>query len=153
MSLHLTKPALRSRVLCICSIPTLTRTFEWSAGLVNVLVAKAFGAASIAVTDMLDANLQLASQMGATATLQVDPATPPDQAAASLKAAFRGGEGPDIVIDCAGFESTMQVVLWTFNFGVAVGCAVASASVPDACPTTQPEATTTCPCVPLDAVS
>ncbi len=80
------------------------------AGLVNVLVAKAFGATSIAVTDMLDANLQLASRLGATATVRVDPAAPPDRAAASLKAAFGGGEGPDIVIDCAGFESTMQVL-------------------------------------------
>ena len=79
------------------------------AGLVTILVAKAFGAASITVTDMVDANLALASRMGATCTLLVDPAAPPAEAAASLKATF-GGEGPDIVIDCAGFESTMQVL-------------------------------------------
>ncbi len=77
----------------------------------NLLVAKAFGATSIVVTDMLAANLQLASRLGATSTLKVDPAAPPDQAAANLKAAFGGAEGPDIVIDCAGFESTMQVLL------------------------------------------
>ena len=76
----------------------------------NLLAAKAFGATSIAVTDMLDANLQLASRMGATTTLRVDPGAPPEQAAASLKAAFGGSEGPDIVIDCAGFEGTMQVL-------------------------------------------
>ena len=75
----------------------------------TILAAKAFGASRVAVTDMVDANLALAASMGATHTLQVDPMAPPEEAAASLKAAF-GGEGPDIVIDCAGFESTMQVL-------------------------------------------
>ena len=56
----------------------------------------------------MKANLALASTMGATDALLVDPAAPSEEAAQSLRAAF-GGEGPDIVIDCAGFENTMQV--------------------------------------------
>ena len=75
----------------------------------TILAAKAFGAASVTVTDMVDTNLALAAQMGATTTLRVDPTAPPEETAADLKAQL-GGEGPDIVIDCAGFESTMQVI-------------------------------------------
>ncbi len=78
--------------------------------MVTILAAKAFGASRIAVTDMVEANLALAATMGARHTLLVDPAAPPEEAAQSLREAF-GGEGPDIVIDCAGFESTMQVLM------------------------------------------
>ena len=83
-------------------------TDQFPAGLVATLAAKAFGAAQVTVTDMVDANLSLATQMGATSSLLVDPTAPPDEAAANLRAQF-DGQGPDIVIDCAGFESTMQV--------------------------------------------
>lgn len=93
---------------CSCVATFAKFPAQASAGLVTILAAKAFGAAQVTVTDMVGANLSLATQMGATSTLLVDPAAPPAEAAGNLKAQF-GGLGPDIVIDCAGFESTMQV--------------------------------------------
>ena len=83
-------------------------TYVSCTGLVTILAAKAFGAAQVVVTDMVDANLVLAATMGATATVRVGATASPEDVAADLKAAL-GGEGPNIVIDCAGFQDTMQV--------------------------------------------
>lgn len=80
-------------------------------GLVTLLAAKAFGADCIAITDLKETNLELAKQLGADAALQASALAVPADAAAALREAAGAPDGFEVVIDCAGFESTMQVAL------------------------------------------
>ncbi|KAK9807644.1 hypothetical protein WJX72_005195 [[Myrmecia] bisecta] len=79
-------------------------------GLVALLAAKAFGADSIAITDVKQDNLRLATRLGASMALCHPTNASPRDIAASLKAALPP-DGPEIVIDCVGFESTMETAL------------------------------------------
>ena len=74
--------------------------------------AKAFSASSVAITDI--SNLPVAKQLGAKHALDQSKATSASDTVEALKAVF--AEGPDIVIDCVGFESTITVSLQ--NHGV-----------------------------------
>ena len=69
--------------------------------------AKAFSASSVAITDIRPDNLPVAKELGARHAL--DTSADPSAAGTveALKAVF--AEGPDIVIDCVGFESTITV--------------------------------------------
>jgi threonine dehydrogenase-like Zn-dependent dehydrogenase len=78
------------------------------AGLVALLSAKAFGADRVVITDLLSSKLDTAKRLGADAGLQVTLEETPDCVADRIRAALPR-HGPDIVIDCAGFESTIQV--------------------------------------------
>ena len=72
------------------------------------LAARAFGADAIAVTDVKEDNLALADSLGANVALLQQPHASIQDVAAALRVALPPF-GPDIIIDCAGFESTMQV--------------------------------------------
>ena len=72
--------------------------------------AKAFGADAIAITDIKRDNLDLAERLGADIALNPEAGMQPADVAAWLRAALPP-RGPDIIIDCAGFESTLQVSL------------------------------------------
>ena len=71
--------------------------------------ANAFSASSVAITDIRPDNLPVAKALGCKHTL--DTSADPSAAGTveALKAVF--AEGPDIVIDCVGFESTITVRL------------------------------------------
>lgn len=74
----------------------------------TLLAARAFGADEVAITDVKAEKLDLADQLGASESLECSPTDSPTVVARHLKAALPP-YGPDIVIDCAGYESTMQV--------------------------------------------
>ena len=69
--------------------------------------AKAFSASSVAITDIRPDNLPVAKQLGAKHALDQSQATSASDTVEALKAVF--ADGPDIVIDCVGFESTITV--------------------------------------------
>ena len=69
--------------------------------------AKAFSASKVAITDIRPDNLPVATQLGAQYALDQSGATSSNDTVEALKAVF--AEGPDIVIDCVGFESTITV--------------------------------------------
>ena len=77
--------------------------------------AKAFSASSVAITDIRPDNLPVAKQLGAKHALDQSKATSANDTVEALKAVF--AEGPDIVIDCVGFESTITVSLQNHGVG------------------------------------
>jgi len=84
--------------------------------------AKAFSASSVAITDIRPDNLPVAKQLGAKHALDQSKATSANDTVEALKAVF--AEGPDIVIDCVGFESTITVSLQSMVHGTADVCFV-----------------------------
>ncbi len=83
-----------------CMVPT--------AGLMTLMAVKAFGADAVAITDIKRDNLDLAMKLGADVALNPDRDAAPQEVATWMRAALPPN-GPDIVIDCAGFEPTLQV--------------------------------------------
>ena len=79
-----------------------------SAGLNALASAKAFGATKIAITDVREDNLPLAKRLGARHTLLTPQTMTNEEASVLLKDLFPP-EGPDCVIDCAGYASTLNV--------------------------------------------
>ena len=69
--------------------------------------AKAFSASKVAITDIRPDNLPVARTLGAQYALDQSGASSASETVEALKAVF--AEGPDIVIDCVGFESTITV--------------------------------------------
>lgn len=77
-------------------------------GLVVTMAAKAFGADRVAVAELNKDNLTAARTAGADACIRTAPGEAPAAVAARLKQALPP-HGPEVVIDCVGFESTAQV--------------------------------------------
>ena len=78
-------------------------------GLITAAAARGFGASRIAITDIREDNLPVAQALG------VDHAilTPRDLTALDIAELLRKAlppNGPEVVIDCAGFDSTLQVL-------------------------------------------
>jgi L-iditol 2-dehydrogenase len=73
-------------------------------GLGQLMLAKASGA-DVLIVDMVDHSLQLAQELGADVTINIDRDDPTD----AVKA-FTGGRGADIVFECAGGESMPQTL-------------------------------------------
>lgn len=71
----------------------------------------------------------LVSQMGADATVQMSVLQPPAQVAAALTVAAGAPSGVDAVIDCAGFESTMQASRGREHWGSHDGVCVLTAAM------------------------
>lgn len=80
-------------------------------GLVALLSARAFGADAIAITDLKASNLSLATRLGADAAVLIESQQQAPQDVADALLAANAGIGFDIVIDCAGFQQSMQVAL------------------------------------------
>ena len=76
--------------------------------------AKAFAASSIAVADIRPDNLPVAQELGAKHVLDLSANKSPEAAVHAVRDVF-GSEGPDIIIDCAGFESTISVSCLCIN--------------------------------------
>lgn len=84
-------------------------------GLVTLLAARAFGANRIAISDLKDANLDMAQQLGADITLSASRHAPAELA--HHTAAMLPPHGPQVVIDCAGFQETMETALAACHSG------------------------------------
>ncbi|XP_074091402.1 sorbitol dehydrogenase [Macrotis lagotis] len=99
-------------------------------GMVNLLVAKAMGAAKVLVTDMKSSRLEKAKECGATFTLQINKETP-QEIAKKIDSIF-GGK-PEITIECTGIESSIQTSIYATRSGgtvVLVGLGSDMVSVP-----------------------
>jgi L-iditol 2-dehydrogenase len=83
-------------------------------GLVTLLVAKAFGAKHVIVTDISESRLQVAKSLGGI-PLQVDGKTARE--VSELVKVKLAGIAPRISIDCVGFESSMQTAMNTTASG------------------------------------
>jgi L-iditol 2-dehydrogenase len=100
-------------------------------GLVSILSAKAFGASSICVTDINEARLAMAKQLGASCTVLIKPGSQVEANAELVKTAL--GSMPDITIEASGAESSVNLaVLATQSGGVVVivGMGPAKTSLP-----------------------
>lgn len=88
-------------------------------GLVTVLVAKAFGASKVLITDFIEDRLALAKTLGADYTVKVEKS---DTEEAIIKRIHSFMElGPTISVDCSGAEMTNRLsILATRSGGVAV---------------------------------
>lgn len=88
-------------------------------GLVNMLTARAMGAAKVCVTDILQQRLDVAQDLGADWGVLVQGQTP-EQIAAEVKATVGRG-GPDITIECSGAPPSMHMAfLATRSGGILV---------------------------------
>jgi L-iditol 2-dehydrogenase len=79
-------------------------------GLMTLGAALAFGATNVTITDISPQNLDLAKQMGATNTYNHSRTAKPEEIADYLKKLLHPF-GPEIIIDCVGFESTVQTAI------------------------------------------
>lgn len=77
-------------------------------GLLSLESCKALGATNIAITDIRQDNLPLAAKLGAKFPLLTPAEMRPPEAAQLLKKCFPP-HGPDCIVDCAGYSSTVQV--------------------------------------------
>ena len=78
------------------------------AGLNALVAAQAFGATKIVITDVREDNLPLAQRLGAKFPLLTPPGVENEEAA-DLITQLLPPDGPDCVIDCAGYQSTILV--------------------------------------------
>ena len=72
------------------------------------MAAQAFGATRIVITDVREDNLPLAEQLGAKFPLLTPPSMTDEEAAKLIRSCLPPN-GPDCVIDCAGYKSTVLV--------------------------------------------
>jgi L-iditol 2-dehydrogenase len=87
-------------------------------GLVNLLTAKAMGAAEVCITDISESRLKVAKDMGADHTVLIETR---DSLAVAGKVKEALGCMPDISIECSGAESSIQAgILATKSGGVLV---------------------------------
>ncbi|KFV66071.1 Sorbitol dehydrogenase, partial [Dryobates pubescens] len=87
-------------------------------GLVNVLVAKMMGAASVVVTDLSASRLQKAKEVGADFTLQVKKESP-REVASKVEALL--GCKPEITVECTGAEACIQAGIYVSCCGRPAG--------------------------------
>nr|KAF6388993.1 sorbitol dehydrogenase [Myotis myotis] len=78
-------------------------------GLVNLLVAKAMGAAQVVVTDLSASRLAKAKEAGADFVLQITNESP--QEIASKVEGLLGGK-PEVTIECTGAEAAIQAGIY-----------------------------------------
>lgn len=84
-------------------------------GLVNLVTAKAMGAAYVAMTDISKDRLAVAKQMGADCVVEIDKSLDPRAMASKIVEAI--GEHPDVTIDCNGAESSLQTGVFATKSG------------------------------------
>jgi L-iditol 2-dehydrogenase len=104
-----------ARVAPIVTGDTVVITGAGPIGLMNVLTAKAAGAANILVSDMVASRLEVAQQIGATQVIR--------GGADELKAAAQertNGRGADVAIECAGHPSALKACIGAVRAGATV---------------------------------
>ncbi|KAL3866498.1 hypothetical protein ACJMK2_043792 [Sinanodonta woodiana] len=100
-------------------------------GLVNLLTARACGAAEVAITDLDQSRLDMAKKMGANHCIKVTTKDPREMAQ-KIEEAF-GGEQPEITIECSGATSSVQTAIYATKSGgcvVLVGLGLAEIPLP-----------------------
>ncbi len=88
-------------------------------GLMTMLAARAAGAATICVTDMIDSKLELARRLGASRTFRADTAELATAAAEACGGAF------DVAFECSGAPPALELCVRAAASGGAV-CVVAN---------------------------
>lgn len=100
-------------------------------GLLNLLVAKAFGATNIIVTDVVEGKLALALSLGASSTVNVK-----DKKESEVVKEIKRGTGgrlPEVTIECTGAESCLRLAIEATRQGgtiVTVGMGPPSVNIP-----------------------
>jgi len=84
-------------------------------GLVNLMTAKAMGAAKILITDIDEKRLAAAKEVGADETLLISKHNSPVQLASLVHEKL--GTEPDISIECSGAESSIQLAIYATKSG------------------------------------
>ncbi|XP_003748082.1 sorbitol dehydrogenase [Galendromus occidentalis] len=77
-------------------------------GLLNFLVAKAFGASTVVVTDIVESKLELVRSLGATGTVNVKGKT---SEAISREILAITGSAPEVTLECSGVESSVGLAI------------------------------------------
>lgn len=105
-------------------------------GLIVAMVAAAFGADAIAITDVSTTKLDFASQhCPRVQPLLINPNDSPTDVAEQLQQCCFAGASPEVVIDCAGFQQTLETGLRVVKEGgvvVLVGMGQEHMSIPAA---------------------
>lgn len=103
-------------------------------GLITAIVAAAFGADAIAITDISTTKLGFASQhCPRVQPLLINPKHSPAGVAEQLLQQCFEGSAPEVVIDCAGFQQTLETGLRAVGAGgkvVLVGMGQEHMSIP-----------------------
>ncbi|KAL8615952.1 hypothetical protein ACOMHN_034628 [Nucella lapillus] len=94
-------------------------------GMVNLLVAKAKGAACIVISDLDQSRLDFARKMGADHVIQVKSKEPKDTASLVEEAL---GEAADVTIECSGAPPSIRTAIYATKSG---GCVVLVGLGPD----------------------
>merc|ERR1712079_674644 len=89
-------------------------------GLVNLLVAKAMGAAKIVVVDISQERLDFAKTLGASETFIPPRTNTAKENAEIIKNEKFGGIQPDITIECTGVEVCIQTAVFSTISGGTV---------------------------------
>jgi len=108
----LTEPLANAVHVASRAVKQDDRVFVIGAGPIGVLMAKAaslYGASRVLITDPVEDRLRLAAAQGAEAVTEDDPAQ------AVIDAT--DGEGADVVIDAAGYETTWAMALRAVRSG------------------------------------
>lgn len=84
-------------------------------GLMNLLAAKAAGATTLIISDMVEARLEIARQIGATHTVRGDANELKQLAQNATK-----GRGADVAIECAGHPSALNAAIEATRAGGVV---------------------------------
>lgn len=87
-------------------------------GLVNLLVAKACGASRIAITDLDMKRLQLAKQLGADLTIQVEKNQTAREVASRVREMLE--RAPNRTIECTGAQSSIKTAIYATESGGVV---------------------------------
>lgn len=115
-------------------------------GLLSMLVAKAFGASHVIVTDIMESRLAFARQLGASATFQsTREQSPLEMTQQQVRPFVRqvrpsGPDGVDVVLECSGAEPSLHLAIQSAGMGgqiVCVGCQADTVSVPLNCAVMQ----------------
>ena len=91
-------------------------------GLLAFLLSKAYGAASVIVSDINESRLKLAKELGADYTFLLDRNMSPEEAGQKIKEECGGAV--DITLECTGQESCTRIAIEASRYGgkvVAVG--------------------------------
>ncbi|XP_028413386.1 sorbitol dehydrogenase-like [Dendronephthya gigantea] len=84
-------------------------------GLVNLLVSKACGASRVAITDLDEKRLEMAKNLGADLTIQVEKGKTAEEIACHIKQLLN--EAPNKIIECTGVESSINAGIFAAKSG------------------------------------
>lgn len=99
-------------------------------GLLTLMAAKAFGASSVCVTEIMENRIEMAKKLGADYTLNVT-SMEPNEVAETVEKLF--SEKPNVAVECSGAASATQTAVFATRSGgrfVQVGLGAATVAIP-----------------------